>query len=240
MHRDDVPALEARYNISPTQQVFAVRTTDEGREGVFLKWGLGPSWAADPSIGVKMLNARAETVTEKPAFRAAFLRRRCLFASDGFYEWRVSGKKKLPVHFHMRDGRLFLLGPQKSWRSFSRILGLMAEDKTAPGDRPGEECSRATPARRSPSRPRGEPAVPKFMSCHTMPAGALKREQVDQLAVAAQRDPVVKPYRSFLNLAEGKACCVMEVGWKTTNQFHYFDVSRLVMGEGRRSIGSAQ
>ncbi len=73
-----------------------------------------------------------------------------------------------------------------------------------------------------------------------MPAGALKREQVDQLAVAAQRDPVVKPYRSFLNLAEGKACCVMEVGWKTTNQFHYFDVSRLVMGEGRRSIGSAQ
>jgi putative SOS response-associated peptidase YedK len=109
-HLDEVPALEARYNISPTQQVFAVRNTDEGREGVCLKWGLGPSWAADPSIGVKMLNARAETVAEKPAFRAAFLRRRCLIASDGFYEWRVSGKKKLPVHFHMRDGRLFLHG----------------------------------------------------------------------------------------------------------------------------------
>jgi Nickel responsive protein SCO4226-like len=57
---------------------------------------------------------------------------------------------------------------------------------------------------------RGEPTMPKFMSCHTLPAGAMKREQVDQMAAAAQCDPVVKPYRSFLNLAEGKACCVME------------------------------
>jgi hypothetical protein len=78
------------------------------------------------------------------------------------------------------------------------------------------------------------------MSCHTMPAGALKREQVDQLAVAAQRDPAVKPYRGFLNLAEGKVFCVMEVGWKTTNQSHCFDGSRLGMGERSRSIIAAQ
>jgi hypothetical protein len=100
---------------------------------------------------------------------------------------------------------------KKSWRWFSPILGLIAEDKTARSDEPGEEDSRVSLAGRFPSRPNeGEPTMLKFMSCHTMPAGALKREQVNQLAEAARCDATVRPYRSFLSLCEGKVCCIME------------------------------
>jgi putative SOS response-associated peptidase YedK len=103
------PALLPRFNIAPTQQVFAVRRLPgEARPSpALLRWGLVPSWASDLSIGNRMLNARAETVAEKPAFRTAFLRRRCLIAADGFYEWRTVSGKKQPVHFRLRDGRLF-------------------------------------------------------------------------------------------------------------------------------------
>jgi putative SOS response-associated peptidase YedK len=119
---DDSPTLEPRYNVAPTQRVFALRAAGEGREGVFLRWGLVPSWASDPTTGGRMLNARAEAVREKPALRTAFLRRRCLIPTCGFYEWRVSGKKKLPVHFRMRDGRLFAFaGLWERWTSPSGI-----------------------------------------------------------------------------------------------------------------------
>jgi putative SOS response-associated peptidase YedK len=94
---DEVPALEPRYNVAPTQAIFAVRPPGEGS---FLKWGFVRPRAL-------LLNARAETAAKMPAFRDAFLRRRCLIASDGFYEWRAVGGKKLPVHFRLRDGRLF-------------------------------------------------------------------------------------------------------------------------------------
>jgi putative SOS response-associated peptidase YedK len=115
---DNVPSIEPRYNVAPTQQVFAVRSVGEGREGVLLKWGLVPSWASDPSIGVRMLNARAETIAAKPSFRTAFQRRRCLIASDGFYEWVSVGKQKQPIHFRKGDGRLFAFaGLWESWRA---------------------------------------------------------------------------------------------------------------------------
>jgi putative SOS response-associated peptidase YedK len=74
---------------------------------VLLRWGLVPSWASDLSVGARMLNARAETVLEKPSFRAAFTRRRCLLPADGFYEWQTVAGKKQPLHFRFRDGRLF-------------------------------------------------------------------------------------------------------------------------------------
>jgi putative SOS response-associated peptidase YedK len=100
--------FEPRYNIAPTQGVLAVRRAAQGgREGILLRWGLVPSWANDLSIGNRMLNARAETVLEKPSFRAAFLRRRCLLPADGFYEWQNVAGKKQPLHFRLRDGRLF-------------------------------------------------------------------------------------------------------------------------------------
>lgn len=106
-----------RYNIAPGQPVLAARDGDEGRKGAMLKWGLVPSWAKDPSIGNRMINARSETVGEKPSFRRAFDRRRCIIPADGFYEWRKEGKRKIPVRFRMRDGRPFAFaGLWEAWR----------------------------------------------------------------------------------------------------------------------------
>ena len=90
---------DPRYNIAPTQYVVGVRNDAEGqREACSLKWGLIPFWAKDPSIGNRMINARAETVAEKPAYRNAFKHRRCVVLADGFYEWRREGSVKTP-HF---------------------------------------------------------------------------------------------------------------------------------------------
>jgi putative SOS response-associated peptidase YedK len=105
---DALPSIEPRFNIAPTQPVLAVRGLPEGgRQAVLLRWGLVPSWAADLSIGNRLLNARAETVVEKPSFRAAFQRRRCLIVADGFYEWQTAARQKKPIHFRFADGRLF-------------------------------------------------------------------------------------------------------------------------------------
>lgn len=98
---------KARYNIAPTQDIMATREGGEGRELVSLHWGLVPSWAKDPTIGARMINARSETVTEKPSFREAFHRRRCLIPSSGFYEWRREGTRKQPFYFRMKDDRPF-------------------------------------------------------------------------------------------------------------------------------------
>lgn len=83
----DVPSVEARYNIAPQQNILAVRRTGEGNEAVILKWGLVPTWAKDDSLGSKLINARSETVAEKPSFREAFKKRRCIIPADGFYEF---------------------------------------------------------------------------------------------------------------------------------------------------------
>ena len=105
---DDVPELSPRFNIAPTQAVAAVRArADGGRELVALTWGLIPSWSKDRTIGSRLINARAETVGEKPAFRAALRARRCLVLADGFYEWQKLGTRKQPHHIRMRDGRPF-------------------------------------------------------------------------------------------------------------------------------------
>ena len=106
---EEVPPLVERYNVAPTQIVLAVREASDGREATFLKWGLVPRWAKDPSIGNRLINARAETVTEKPSFREAFTRRRCLVPMEGFYEWARRGDRKRPFYFHMRDGEPFAI-----------------------------------------------------------------------------------------------------------------------------------
>ena len=96
---DADPAASANYNVAPTDRVPAVACDRDGRRllGAF-QWGLVPSWSADPSGGARMINARAETLAEKPAFREAFARRRCLIPADGFYEWRLTtGGLKQPV-----------------------------------------------------------------------------------------------------------------------------------------------
>lgn len=99
----EVPAVEARYNIAPTQDVLAVLEREDGREATFFKWGLVPSWAKDTSMGARLINARSETVAEKPAFRQAFKQRRCIIPADGFYEWVRTEARKQPFFFRMRD-----------------------------------------------------------------------------------------------------------------------------------------
>jgi putative SOS response-associated peptidase YedK len=103
----EAPAVEARYNIAPTQNILGVRAVSDEREMTFFKWGLIPSWAKDTSMGARLINARAETVEEKPSFRQAFKQRRCIIPADGFYEWRREGGKKQPFFFRMRDERPF-------------------------------------------------------------------------------------------------------------------------------------
>ncbi len=117
------PNLAPRYNVAPTQQVAAVRLGGEGkRHFVWLRWGLIPGWAKDPAIGSRMINARAESVAEKPAFRAAFRARRCLILADGFYEWQARGgdkdkAAKQPYRITLTDGGPFgLAGLWESWR----------------------------------------------------------------------------------------------------------------------------
>lgn len=100
-----------RYNIAPTQNVMACRHDAAGQiEATALRWGLIPFWAKEASIGQRMINARAETVTEKPAFRAAFRHRRCIVPADGFYEWRKTGSAKTPYYISLESGEPFAFG----------------------------------------------------------------------------------------------------------------------------------
>lgn len=111
------PDLVPRYNIAPTQQVPIVRLSAAGeRELVQVRWGLVPRSAKDPAIGVRMINARSETIATRSAFRNAFARHRCLVPVSGFYEWHVTWSGKQPVHIGMPDGRPFgLAGLYERW-----------------------------------------------------------------------------------------------------------------------------
>jgi putative SOS response-associated peptidase YedK len=101
--------IERRYNVAPGDDVLAVTTSREGDpRGELLRWGLVPSWAESPHTGLKMINARVETVAERPAFRRAFERYRCLIVADGFYEWRrMPAGPKQAFHITRSDGQLF-------------------------------------------------------------------------------------------------------------------------------------
>jgi putative SOS response-associated peptidase YedK len=105
----EIPDMQPRYNIAPTQPVAAVRLSPPrpNREMVLLHWGLIPFWAKDLSMGARMINARSETVAEKPAFRSAFRRRRCLIVADGFYEWQKQNGAKQPFYIRLRTSRPF-------------------------------------------------------------------------------------------------------------------------------------
>ena len=100
---------EPRYNIAPSQPVGIIRQTppQPGRHFSLARWGLIPSWAKDASMGSSTINARSETVRDKPAYRDAFTSRRCLIPADGFFEWRRNSREKQPFHFEMHDDTLF-------------------------------------------------------------------------------------------------------------------------------------
>jgi len=106
----EAPILVSRFNIAPTQPVGLVRLrAPQEREWALTHWGLIPSWSKDPSIGARMINARSETVAEKPSFRAPFKRRRCLVPISGFYEWQKQGKSKQPYYITAKDNDLLAI-----------------------------------------------------------------------------------------------------------------------------------
>ncbi len=133
--------LAPRYNIAPTQNAPIVRPDKAGekKELALLRWGLIPFWAKDAKIGNRMINARAETVAEKPSFKAALRRRRCVVLADGFYEWRKMRGGKQPYHIHLVENRPFTIaglwdrwtkGPEGPVETFT-ILTTSANEKVA-------------------------------------------------------------------------------------------------------------
>jgi putative SOS response-associated peptidase YedK len=109
-----------RYNIAPTQPVVTIRQAGATPILSTMKWGLMPSWATDISTGSPLINARSETILEKPALRESFRMRRCLIPADGFYEWKKTGKERHPFHFAMKDNSLFAFaGIWDRWKSRS-------------------------------------------------------------------------------------------------------------------------
>lgn len=117
---DDVPELSPRYNIAPTQPIAVVRRSADRPTPLLelRRWGLVPAWAKDAAIGSRMINARLETVAEKPAFRTAFRRRRCLVPADGFYEWKPHPKRRKPHYIHLEGHQVFgLAGLFERWKS---------------------------------------------------------------------------------------------------------------------------
>ena len=124
----EVPNLEPRYNIAPTQLVPTVLHASKAqgtqsleqneRQFQLLRWGLIPSWAKDTKMGARLINARAETVGEKPSFRSAFRHRRCLVVADGFYEWQRQENKKQPFYFRLQNDQPFAFaGLWERWKS---------------------------------------------------------------------------------------------------------------------------
>lgn len=109
--------LKPRYNIAPGQ-INPVITRNSPNKIVLMKWGLVPVWAKDEGIGYKMINARAETVADKPAFKRLLKSKRCIVPASGFYEWQKSGKDKIPYYIHRKDNKLFgFAGLYDEWQS---------------------------------------------------------------------------------------------------------------------------
>ncbi|WP_214110808.1 SOS response-associated peptidase [Acrocarpospora catenulata] len=143
---DSAEELEPDYNVAPTKEVYAVLSRVPKVEGAtrpvrqlrVLRWGLVPSWAKDPSIGSKMINARVETVADKPAFRRAFASRRCLLPADGYYEWMpTEQKRKQPYFIHRADGDVLAMAglyefwkdPEDDWLVTCTVITTTAEDE---------------------------------------------------------------------------------------------------------------
>lgn len=129
-HLPEQVELSPRYNIAPSQAIAVVRQLPGKslRQLDMLRWGLIPHWARDMKIGYKMINARGETLAQKPSFRTGFKERRCLIAADGFYEWRHLGKEKQPFYVHLKNGSVF--GFAGLWESWHSPEGNMVESCT--------------------------------------------------------------------------------------------------------------
>lgn len=106
------------YNVAPSQSVLAIINDGQVNKAGYLRWGLIPPWSKDMSIGYKMINAKAETLHEKPSFRNAFQKKRCLIIADSFYEWKRNGKEKTPMRIRLKSEELFAMaGIWEQWKS---------------------------------------------------------------------------------------------------------------------------
>lgn len=130
----DLPLFKPRYNIAPSQEAPVVVDMDGARSCRLFQWGLVPSWTKDPSIGNTMINARAETLADKPSFKRLLGKRHCLVLASGFYEWRREGKQKVPMRFKLKSGE----------PSLSRVCGIHGKNPTV---------TRCSPIRSSPRSP---------------------------------------------------------------------------------------
>lgn len=133
----DAPDLKPRYNIAPTQQVAAIRLAPETgtRQLSMYRWGLIPSWANDPQIGYSMINARAESVAMKPAYRSAFRKGRCLIVADGFYEWKKTGTNKQPFFIRLKDDEPFAFaGLSEHWHRGDQAIDSATIITTEPNE----------------------------------------------------------------------------------------------------------
>jgi putative SOS response-associated peptidase YedK len=113
----DAELFHPNYNVAPTHQIPAIVTQDDQTLMAAFTWGLVPTWAKDPAIGSRMINARSETAAEKPSFRSALVKRRCIVPADGWYEWQGSPGKKTPFYFSAVNGEVLgLAGIYESWK----------------------------------------------------------------------------------------------------------------------------
>ncbi len=110
--------ITPRYNIAPSQNVLSIISDGKQNTGRFLKWGLVPSWAKDSKIGYKMINARAETVDEKPSYKKLLKSRRCIIPASGFYEWQKRSNQKQPFHIQLKSNKTFAFaGLWDQWKN---------------------------------------------------------------------------------------------------------------------------
>jgi putative SOS response-associated peptidase YedK len=124
----EIPDYAPRYNIAPASQILTIRKNEDGMVPAFARWGLVPRWAKDPSIGAKMNNARAETVAEKPSFREAYRKRRCLIPANGFYEWKLEHGLKQPYYIYPSGGALFAFaGLWEQWNHLQTCAVITAD-----------------------------------------------------------------------------------------------------------------
>ncbi len=199
-HLTQVPPTTPRYNVAPSQQVAVVTAAEPTRLQHF-RWGLVPSWAKDPAIGNRMINARSESLAEKPSFRTALKRRRCLVLADGFYEWFAEGKRKTPIFVHREGHRPFAFaGLWGSWQ--------------APGGEVLHSCTFATTAPNA-LMSRYHDRMPAILTADTYAAwladGALESDALDRLLVPyAADDLVAYPVSTLVNApANDVPACVV-------------------------------
>ncbi len=131
-HLNSEGELIHNYNIAPTQQAYVISNRAPGALQLF-QWGLIPSWSKDPKMGGKLINARAETVMDKPSFRTSIRQRRCLVLADSFYEWKKEGKEKTPFRIFPRNGELLVMGG--IWDTWKGRTKLSTVFRSLPPDR---------------------------------------------------------------------------------------------------------